>query len=381
MSLRIRRGLSTDIPTPVEGELLYTTDNGNLYVGFYDETQDAVIPKLTSASLVDDSSPTLSSNLDLNGNNIVGTGNINIDGTITATGSISLGDGVEDNVIVGGQIGSDLIPNMNNAYDIGTENVRWRNGYFEGIQVDGEITANSLLVTNISAPDSTSLYDGSNGELSVNAVTADTIDAASINGDIKGSVFGDDSTVLVDAIDGSLNTSELKIQFNTITSPVNLTVEASNVTLRGVDVDGGIGDAANFIARSVKFDNNTAIEPSPGDYIGGLGILSEFNDDFSERSIFITAIDSVTGSATSPAKQELWLHNAEGSLEKMLTVNSRGVTESTGPFKMPSYANDADRNAKIINPEAGMVIFNLRDDSTGVPQFQGYDGTTWVDLH
>jgi len=377
MSLRIRRGLSTDIPTPLEGELLYTTDNGNLYVGFYDQAQDAVIPKLTSASLVDDSNPTLSANLDLGGNNIVGTGNININGTITATGNINLGDGAEDNVIVGGQIGADLIPNSNNDYDLGTENLKWRTGYFKGIQVDTSIQTEDLVVNRIFGGDSTELYNSNSGVLSAQDITANNI-----QGDLTGSVFGEDSFLIVDGTNSSFNTSELNFQFNTIKSTgVNLNVEAKNITLRGVDVDGEIGNAANFIARSSKLINETVIEPSPGDYIGGMVILSEFDDDFETKALFLTNIDSVTSSASSPAKQELWLHNSQGSLEKMLTVNSRGVTESTGPFKMPSYANDADRDAKISNAEEGMVIFNRRDDSTGVPQFQGYDGTIWVDLH
>ena len=380
MSLRIRRGLSTDIPTPVEGELLYTTDEGKLYVGFNDN--GSVVPKIVGSTIIDDQSPALGGALDLNGNNIVGTGNINIDGTITATGNINLGDGVEDDIIVGGQIGSDLIPNVNNAYDLGTQNVRWRNAYLEGAEVDGEISANSLLVTNISSPDSTSIYDGGADELTVTTIRADVIDSGFIDGNLTGSVFSDDSsTTLVDAIDVALNTTELNIQFNVIKSNVNLTVEATNVTLRGTDVDGSIENAANFISRSVKLDNGNSIEPSTGDYIGGTAVLSEFNNDFDQKSIFITGIDAITGSGTSPAKQELWLNNAEGTLEKMLSVNSRGVTESTGPFKMPRYANDTDRDTKIPNAEEGMVIINQNDDTTGISKFQGYDGTNWVDLN
>ena len=230
MSLRIRRGVSTDIPTPLEGELLYTTDNGNLYVGFYDQTQDAVIPKLTSASLVDDSSPTLSADLQLSGNNIVGTGNINIDGTITATGSINLGDGVEDNVIVGGQIGSDLIPNSENAYDLGTQNVTWRNGYFGGIFVNGELQSDTLKVDNILSADSTSFYNSQTDTLTTSIITADAITA-----DLVGSVFSDDSLVLVDSVDSSLNLSEMRLAGSSIQTinDFGLTVTSSDPNGKG----------------------------------------------------------------------------------------------------------------------------------------------------
>ena len=54
---------------------------------------------------------------------------------------------------------------------------------------------------------------------------------------------------------------------------------------------------------------------------------------------------------------------------------------NTGYLQLPVYANDAARNSAIPIPLAGMIIFNQRDDSTGVPQFQGYDGTNWVDFN
>jgi len=381
MAFQFRRGTDAERQsiTPKAGEPIFVTDTGKLYVGYTDPETNSLVQGglLVSTALSDDETPSLSGNLNLNDNDIVGTGNINIDGFITATGNINLGDGAEDNIIIGGVIGSSLIPDTDGLYDLGADNFFWRSGYFEDVTVDGELKANSLQIKSIELDDSTTVYDAETQSLFV-----ESIDTQTVTGDLTGSVFSDDSTfTLVDAVNNAFNTSELNIQFNTITSPVNLTVEATNVTLRGSAVDGGIENAANFIARSAKLDNETSVEPVPGDYIGGVAILSEFNNDFDTKSIFITSIDSVTGSATSPAKKELWLNNAEGTLEKMLTVNSKGVTESTGPFKMPSYANDSDRDAKITNAEAGMVIFNRRDDSTGVPQFQGYDGTIWVDLH
>jgi hypothetical protein len=201
MALRLRRGTDAErgTITPLSGELIYTTDTKKLYAGDGTTVGGVLVgpPAASSFDLVNDTTPQLGGNLDLNGSNITGTGNINITGTITATGSINLGDGAEDNVFVGGLISSSLIPNQDAAYDLGTSVVRWRNGFFEGLSVDGEISAfriNSTLLGN----DSTIAYDPATG------VFEGTSFLGSVTGDVTGSVFGQDSTPLIDAISNTV---------------------------------------------------------------------------------------------------------------------------------------------------------------------------------
>jgi len=383
MSLRIRRGLSTDLPTPVEGELLYTTDNGNLYVGFLDPSTNTVVPRLTSGQLINDANPTLAANLDLNGNNILGTGDINIDGTITATGNINLGDGFEDNVIVGGQIGSDLIPNTDDAYDLGTQNVRWRNGYFQGLEVDGEISAGSLLVTNISTPDSTSIYSGAEGELSVPVVTADSINAASINGDIKGSIFGDDSSLLVDAVSNSFFTSSIEISDSSIRridSGFELTFEGKSLAVQYYEVDSDLASAPRFLWKAGRNNGDIIAPVQTNDTVGAIiGTIFDGSAEVPNSAISIV-IDEKTGTYDYPSRYNLELANPEGELFDALTVNSTG-TASANIFKTGTYSNESERDASIPTPEAGMIIFlSGHDDSTGTPKFQGYDGNSWIDF-
>lgn len=199
MALKLRRGSDAERQsiTFEEGELVYTTDTKKLYVG--DNLTLGGNPVVADISEV--TSPALAGDLDLNGNDIVGTGNINIDGTITATGNINLGDGSEDNVIVGGQIGSSLIPRVSNAYDLGAPSTVWNNVYArellaEGAVIDGELNAGSIVVDgNIIRSDSGVIYNS----------TTDTITATQIVGNVSGSVFGDDSTILVDGVNNTLH--------------------------------------------------------------------------------------------------------------------------------------------------------------------------------
>jgi plastocyanin len=100
MALRIRRGTNAERQTIVfaEGELLYTTDTKNLYVG--DGTTLGGILATGSGgglgAVVEDLTPSLGGNLDLNDYEITGIGDIDITGTVTAdifSGGLFVGDG------------------------------------------------------------------------------------------------------------------------------------------------------------------------------------------------------------------------------------------------------------------------------------------------
>ena len=84
MALRLRRGTDAErlLVTPIEGELVYTTDTKKIFVGDGSTIGGTDVAGLNS--VVADTSPQLGGNLDINSKNITGIGNITIDGTITA---------------------------------------------------------------------------------------------------------------------------------------------------------------------------------------------------------------------------------------------------------------------------------------------------------
>tara|TARA_Y100001973_G_C5207136_1_gene342380 strand:+ start:304 stop:960 length:657 start_codon:yes stop_codon:yes gene_type:complete len=59
--------------------------------------------------------------------------------SVDIDGSINIGDANTDAIIVNAEFDSHLIPDDNVTYDLGSESKKWRNGYFEGLQVVGAV--------------------------------------------------------------------------------------------------------------------------------------------------------------------------------------------------------------------------------------------------
>jgi hypothetical protein len=422
MALRIRRGTDADrlLIAPLEGELIYTTDTKALYIG--DGTTLGGIKmgpiEISDIELVNETTPTLGGNLNLNGYNIIGNGNINIDGTITATGNINLGDGNEDNINIGGLISSSIIPDADNQYDIGDPISTWRFGHFTEVFADN-IETISLVTDRIVASDSTLVYDAVSSRLFANQLVGNVL--GNVTGDLEGSVFGDDSSLLVDGVNGLLtaplinnvktsDNSETIIDvfgkegyFKSITfdsssgaegvigSLGNITLFTPSVTYLNLDnpdpnnpyikinqiMDGpdahaivGVRARGNFISPAALQDGDEVISfamaPFNGTSYGDAGSIT--------GSVNYDGVD-YTGKWSLSA-----LSNA-GIVETAVEITSETV-EFVKPPKVPAFANESARDAAITNPSAGMLILlEGHDDSSGYPVFQGYDGTGWRDLY
>ena len=385
MALRIRRGTDAERQsiTPKLGELLYVTDTGLIYVG--DGTTQG--GNRVSRTIQDDESPTLSANLDLNGNDIVGNGNINIDGNITATGNINIGDGVEDNVIVGGTISSDLIPTQDSAFDLGSENFRWQNGHFTGMFVDGNVYAGSLSVGDILAQDSTVLYDtetqtfeanfkgslfGDDSSPIVNAETgnifATDIDADLVSSDIVGSVFANDDTLLLSSL-----TKELFID----------TIDSSNLNV--VQADEGstfvniVGNEDRGVLRLVRFSNNDVSESG----LAHGSVFFERNDaNGAVATGVIAGLDDAllftsdsTGAFTNDEQffkfTETGLFGI-GTQNPQNTLDVRGEVVASGYMQFGTYTTTERDSLSVSN---GAVIYNSTDN-----KFQGFQAGSWINL-
>jgi hypothetical protein len=273
MPLQIRRGTEAErqslAQTPQSGELIYVTDTEQLYVGdgftllrdlspITGYTDENAVDALGSVFTVSAhsgisftyndvantinavvSQPSLLQNLNLNNFSITGTGNINIIGNITVDGKLDadfngsiygddstvLVDGVDNKINLDGTVKGNIIPNVSLVYDIGSSSQRFRDLYLSG-------TSLYLGAAQVTATGSTiNLPVGS----TVGGVAIMSGDEAVIT-DIQGSVFGDDSTVIVDSVDNTLNSRTLTLSQGQINVPgsqlkINSDVDAQTVAL------------------------------------------------------------------------------------------------------------------------------------------------------
>ena len=499
MALQIRRGTDAERQsiTPSEGELIYATDTNQLFVGGKISPSPTLAQGgiLVSGALVNDTDPTLSTDLDLNGNNITGTGNISINGTITATGNINLGDAVDDNVIIGGQIGSSLIPNVDGSYDLGALSSAWKDVYTVAINVETTASVGDLEVSNsIISPDSSVILDVDNLNLTINNatvsgnidlggnlisnstvvynsttgdITAGNIDATgnltvanniisneiitgnitstgditsntvitdsitagdgilevtgsvdvtgnadvtgtlvsgsiltgSITGDLTGSVFSDDSTLVIDGITGAINA----VGGVTLTGPLKsiadqpVIIESPNTgqTLSVSGITSGLfGTETTLTIDGSKGSLDSPQDTGANDIIGAVKVRGYNSGNYIVSSIQQTFWDaSANFSETYPKAGWRLATNAgdgKGTLLREdgvtpsgfnhMTLRGDGVVE--GPiFKMNVVADSTSRDALITAPEAGMTVFVTDGDGAGNPKFQGYDGSAWVNLN
>jgi len=375
MALRLRRGTNAERTaiTPEAGELVYATDTKKVYVGDGTTTGGNIVSGQND--IVDDTSPQLGGDLDLNSNNITGTGNINITGTVTATGNINLGDGAGSDIIaVGGTIQGALTPDSQLAYNQGSNTARWNTGYFGSLDVLGHVDADSIKADLI-GDDSTLAYNQTTKTFTgvtftgttFNGTTASfsTVTATSFDGDLSGSVFGDDSTALVDGVNNQLTAEQLNvpviaptnaaegISFETPDQPSRLILQRNSDSAIGDTTPVGrlifgykVGDALPVTITSVSVTNDQlAIIPQPG----GTPDYNNYMKLYKTGTVQISMAGEISN-APGDAKLEV----GGAVLYEPMTTTVRDALTAT----------------------AGMVVFNTTDT-----KLQVYDGSSWVNLH
>ena len=92
-----------------------------------------------------------------NGNVLVN-GDLHATGSITADGNLTLGDANTDNITFGGEITSDIVPDINNTYNLGSSIKKWLNIY---AQTGNIVNANAVNLYTTTARTSALDFTGS----------------------------------------------------------------------------------------------------------------------------------------------------------------------------------------------------------------------------
>ena len=421
MPLQIRRGTNAQrqiLAVPLaSGELLWTTDTQQLFigdgatlanaltpvVGYNDENaQDAAAAIFTNGSHTDitfnyvDGSNTIDAdvsisafrqNVDMGVWSLSGSGDITTTGAITAgtitadslvgnyKGSIfgddstTLVNSVENSINLDGTVKGDIIPDAQEAYDIGSPTNRFKDLYLSGSSLwlgMAQVTASG---TAIDLPAGSTINGEPLGEiaqpgnnLNVNIIGDDSSilvnsSTNSFIGDLKGSVYGDDSTPIVNANDNTLNGNLTGSVFGVFddTLFINavdrslrnisyfqgesaLTLESENINLlctTGDVVIGGEDEEGTYYNSSLFVNINDA---------GGAAFISsQFRDSQStvtslQANKYRGTIDSPTGIQLGDKILEILARGYDGSSLKTaadISVFSEGpTTGSTIPGRI-----------------------------------------------
>ena len=334
MALQIRRGTNAErlTITPLEGELIYTTDTKLIYVG--DGTTAGGTKADTGiSSLLEDSTPQLGGSLDLNSQNIDGTGNIDITGTISAT------------------------------------------------QIDADVTGS------VFADNSTLLVDAIAGKI-VGPVEADvtgnlTGDAegdhsGTFTGEVIGSVFADDSTKIIDGVDGTvttsiatitdLNTNEIADRDDSGILTINMNNGGGNAQPRIVLESNGASGSGLWITT-----NDTSRTLAGTDNIGRVLFRSIDAGGTDTPAVMIARKDEFIVAVGSKNTAETFhMATSTGNYGMGIEPDASAKVNVGGAMLLGNLTT-TERNA--LTAANGMIIYNTTDN-----KFQGYENGAWANL-
>ena len=140
-SANIKLGTGDDLQLYHDGTNSYITNStGALKVATETSGIAVTIGHTTSETTVAD-------NLTVTGNAAVG-GNLTVTGTTTFNGgTITMGDAASDNVVFGADVNSNIIPNTDNSYDLGSSSQEWKDLYVDGIAYLDGINFNGTAIS------------------------------------------------------------------------------------------------------------------------------------------------------------------------------------------------------------------------------------------
>jgi hypothetical protein len=107
----------------------------------------------------------------ITGSNMYLSGDAKIDGNITLGGNITIGDANTDIIQFGGEVSSSIVPDVHNAFDLGSSSKNWRNLHVSGTAYVDTLEARQVNFTDLGVLEdlavSGSTYLGNGGDITV----------------------------------------------------------------------------------------------------------------------------------------------------------------------------------------------------------------------
>tara|TARA_B100000085_G_scaffold236431_1_gene225059 strand:+ start:4 stop:1104 length:1101 start_codon:yes stop_codon:yes gene_type:complete len=363
-TLRLKRGTKTALQTnpgftPAEGELVYTTDSKEVFVG--DGVTQGGVPVSVSTQNLED------------------------------LGNVQALAAQKDQILV--YNGSNWAATENPALDV-RGNIYGDDSTLLVDAINGKIVG-PVETTSVSATTITGNLVGDTQGSHTGSVVGNTLGnhTGDVTGDLTGSVFADDSTVMIDGQAGEI----LGVVKGTIqtTAQVQVTTNTSNNEIvNGVGLAEANALAPKYIGRS---SNGTVANPTA--VVGGTdgdGLVEIQGRGYDGAAYttggiirIATSLDTTVSSGVVPGRIQMITANDSGTLANLLVFNHEGKLgiglprpdeklHVVGNAKVTGFVQfgsltTAERDA--LTAVNGMVIYN-----SSTNKFQGYENGSWANL-
>jgi len=189
----------------------------------------------------------INGNADISGNLGIG-GNLTVTGTTTFNGgTITMGDAATDNVVFGADVDSNIIPDDDNTYDLGSSSQEWKDIYIDGVAYLDAIDFNGTSITSTGAE--INILDGDTSATSTTVADADRV-VLNDGGTMKqvavtdlSAYFDDEITAMPNLVTtaattvGALNSGSITSGFGTIDTGSSTITTTGLITGGSLDID------------------------------------------------------------------------------------------------------------------------------------------------
>ncbi len=211
------------------------------------------IPNGTTGFVYCDGTNVLESLNNVTGNLVVG-GNASVGGNLTVTGTttfnggtVTLGDANTDNIVFGGEVDSNIIPDDDGTYDLGSSSKEWKDIYIDGVAYLDGINFNGTAITSTAAE--VNILDGDTSATSTTVADADRV-VLNDGGTMKqvavtdlSAYFDDEITAMPNLVTtaattvGALNSGSITSGFGTIDTGSSTITTTGLITGGSLDID------------------------------------------------------------------------------------------------------------------------------------------------
>jgi len=360
MALQIRRGPTADRMsyTPVVGELIWDTSTNSLYIG-----NGTTAGGLPAGTLVTEDVQDIASTMLVSGthNNIAftyndTTGRINsqidlsvYDGTIEAPGfkgsvyasdSTLLLNALTGAVNLDGTVKGNVVPNANEAYDLGSVSNRFRDLYLSGSSIElgsATITATGSAVN---------LPAGS----TINGVAIGTGSGAGVEAGMNYNIniVGDDSTLIINARTKSISAASLSV-VNPVSLPAGSTLNGTAFGFIVATEDSTSTTIANGGTLEIRGDQGCQVRSAPGGVVYVSADITELRPSIRDDATpaYITFVGNTSAPSYIGVDTALRYFANTNTLE-VTSIDTSIISNPVDVLTLVSGLDDGSATANLI---------------------------------